>query len=133
MAIETYILTALILTACGTAFAGYMSLHHVLLDRCPFGEPCPLFLGKPACWYGFFMFGLMFVSALLAFLKKAEPLYAKQVITIISAAGIIFASRFALPELKLLFSGQHRYQLLLPTCTWGLLFYLAVFAVSVIK
>ena len=128
MQTHTYVITALILTLMGVLFAGYMTFFHIFTNRCAFGETCPLFLGKPACWYGLGMFSLMFIIALLAILNMLDPMLAKRIILAISLVGIVFASSFAFPEIKLLMSGQHhRHPLLLPTCTWGLVFYIWFF------
>ncbi len=131
MQINTYTKTAPVLALMGVLFSGYIVFSRLLTKQCAFGETCPLFLGKPACWYGFGMFTLMFIIALLAFFRIINAVIAKRTILTISLVGIVFASQYAFPEFSLLFSGNApHYQLGLPTCIWGFIFYILIFIVS---
>ena len=133
MLAKTYVPWAAVLTLMGVLFSGYMTFFHIFTNRCAFGETCPLFLGKPACWYGLFMFSLMFLTSLLAVFRIISPEAARKIILIVSVIGVVFAARFAVPEIQLLMSGHGgRYPLLLPTCTWGLVFYVLILIVSAI-
>jgi hypothetical protein len=116
----------------GVLFSGYLSGVKYFTSVCAFNEPCPYFLGYPACWYGLGMFLTIFVISVLGIFKivsnKSEILIAK----LISSIGIIFAGYFTIPEIGKLFSGEHLdYTLILPTCAYGLIFYILIFALSV--
>ena len=49
----------LALSIAGLLFSGYLSSYRFFSDTCAFNEPCPYFLGYPACYYGFAMFLIM--------------------------------------------------------------------------
>ena len=133
MKIQTYTKAATVLTLMGVLFSGYIVFSRLLTRKCAFGETCPLFLGKPACWYGFAMFSVMFITALLALTRVVNAVKAKRIILGISLIGIVFASQYAFPEFNLLFSGSApHYQLGLPTCIWGFIFYILIFIVSAV-
>jgi hypothetical protein len=55
----------------------------------------------------------------------------KAIITV-SSLGILFAGYFTLQELPTLFAeGIGAFALGLPTCAWGLLFYIAIFILTI--
>lgn len=119
------------LSLSGTLFAGYLSFYKLLSKTCAFNEPCPYFLGYPACWYGLAMFGTMFVISLSGLLGKlAAPAVAKANAAV-SFLGILFAGYFTWNEaVSRIGGGATRYGLGLPTCAYGLIFYAAIFIVS---
>ena len=68
MNLKTYLNTTLVLTLGGVLFSGYLSFYKLLTGNCALNEPCPFFLGYPACWYGFAMFFVIFdVEALFLY------------------------------------------------------------------
>jgi len=118
----------LILSIAGVLFSGYLSGVKLLTDTCALGESCPYFLGYPACWYGFTMYLIMFVTALLTLLDKVISAKGVIMLRIVSGLGILFAGYFTVGELPTLFSGGlGAFVLGLPTCAWGLLMYIAIF------
>ncbi|MFA6050832.1 MAG: hypothetical protein WC761_06615 [Candidatus Paceibacterota bacterium] len=121
--------TLLILSAAGTLFSGYLSATKLLTDTCAFNEGCPYFLGYPACWYGFVMFTSILVLTLLAMYSKGQTKNYIKTITVISIVGIIFSGSFVLDEVTKWLSGQ-TYELLLPSCVYGLIFYATILVVS---
>jgi hypothetical protein len=128
-----YIGTALILTLAGSLFAGYLSGVRFFSSTCAFNEPCPYFLGLPACYFGFVMFLAMFGTTLVAFLTKTKSKYPALVNTIISGAGILFAGFFTVREIiTYLEAGTPNYTLIMPTCSYGLIFYVLIFALSIL-
>jgi len=130
----TYIKTVLVLSICGTLFAGYLSALKFLTETCPFNESCPFFLGYPACYYGLVMFFSMFIISFWGILKKIEILKAKFAIKIISFLGILFAGYFTIGEISRYFSPTYQKPtLFLPTCAYGLIFYIAIWVISLIK
>lgn len=128
-----YLKTAFALSLGGTLFAGYLSGVKLITGTCAFNETCPYFLGYPSCWYGFAMFLAMTLVAAAALLKKLDAAKAARAIAGISFAGILFAGYFVVGEIVQWLSvpAATRYGLVLPTCVYGLVFYVIIFALSV--
>lgn len=114
----------------GTLFAGYLSGVKIFSKTCAFGETCPIFLGFPSCYYGFAMFFAMFAIALAAVIQKREDKWPAKTILKISILGTLFAGYFTVAELPAIFSGNAGYSLGLPTCAYGLVFYIAMLVIS---
>ncbi len=115
----------------GLLFSGYLAGTKFFTDTCAFGEACPIFLGLPACYFGFFMFLAIFGTALLRYCNKVNAEKANEVILTVSGVGILFAGYFTLLELPLLFNeGLTAYVLGLPTCALGFIFYIITFILS---
>lgn len=127
-----YIKIVLILGFAGFLFSGYLSAVKLITSSCALSEPCPYFLGYPACWFGFIMFTVLFVSSLVGFYVTAWLKKVALIQAAVSFAGILFAGYFTLPEVGRLFSGDFAYSLGLPTCAYGLIFYIAIFMFSVL-
>lgn len=127
-----YLKASLILSLAGTLFAGYLSAIKIFTKTCAFNEPCPYFLGYPACWYGFTMFFLMFIVSIAGMAKWITEKAAKTTILIISLIGIIFAGQYVIGDLEAMFNGA-QYGMILPTCTYGLIFYIIIFIISIWK
>lgn len=116
----------------GLLFSGYLSAIKFFTSTCAFSEPCPYFLGYPACFYGFGMFLIIFSSASLGLFRKIEAGAMTKINGIVSFLGILFAGRFTIPEIQKLISGvKTGYSLGLPTCAYGLVFYILIFSFSV--
>ena len=116
----------------GILFSGYLSAIKFFSATCAFNEPCPYFLGYPACYFGFGMFLIIFASAWLGQLKNVSEKIMSKIIVVVSGVGILFAGYFTIPEIGKLFSGVNAgYSLVLPTCAYGLLFYIIIFILSV--
>ncbi|MEK9152542.1 MAG: hypothetical protein AAB692_04195 [Patescibacteria group bacterium] len=123
-----YFRIAAALSLGGTIFAGYLSGYKLFTSTCAFNEPCPYVLGYPACWYGFAMFSAMLAISLAGVYRKALAARLVKALGTVSFAGIIFAGYLTLNELMPWFSGQTvGYSLGLPTCAYGLAFYIAIF------
>ncbi|MBM3261389.1 hypothetical protein FJY93_03135 [Candidatus Kaiserbacteria bacterium] len=115
----------------GLLFAGYLSAVKFFSNACALGESCPYFLGYPACYYGFAMYLLITIFATFLVTGKMHRRKALAGISIISFLGILFAGYFTVGELPVLFTyGFSAYALGLPTCAWGLVFYVALFLLS---
>lgn len=131
---KNYDILNLLLTLAGVLFSGYMSGVKVFSSNCAFDEPCPLFLGFPACYYGFGLFLIMFGAAIFTFARKLGPGTGRITLRVVSLAGILFAGYFVIQEI-------HRYRagetaggaLVLPTCAYGLIFFSLIFAVSFVR
>src|SRR3989338_6443488 len=94
----TYLKRAFGLSLCGTLFAGYLSFYKLFAKTCAFNEPCPSFLGYPACWYGLAMFGTMFAVSALGLSGKLAASAVAKTNTLISLLGILFAGYFTWNE-----------------------------------
>jgi len=127
---STYLNTALALSTAGLLFSGYLSAVKLFTATCAFGETCPLFLGLPACWFGFLMYLVMFLVSLFGVFGRIQPRRAAWGNAVVSFVGILFAGYLTTPEIGRLISGT-TYSLGLPTCAYGLIFYTIIFVVSV--
>jgi hypothetical protein len=110
----------------GTVFAAYLSWTRWTSGVCAFEEPCPFFLGHPACYTGFLLFAACLAVSAAALVFRAESAWPMAGNTLLSALGVLFAGRMSLLELV---SGQ-RYRLGLPTCAWGLAFFVVLLVLS---
>src|SRR3989339_175355 len=115
----------------GFLFSGYLSAVKFFTSACALSEPCPYFLGYPACWYGFVMFSVLFISALLGILKISKLKTVALIHLLVSSLGVLFAGYFTVPEIGRLLSGEGRYFLGLPTCAYGLVFYIILLILAV--
>jgi len=95
MKVEKYLKTAVILTLAGVLFSGYLSGTKLLSGTCAFNESCPIFLGYPACYYGFVMFATMFGLTVYAFAKKVQAHWPMKANLGVSALGMVFSGSFA--------------------------------------
>lgn len=112
----------------GVLFAGYLSATKLISGVCPFREPCPYFLGYPACWYGLGLFCLLFGGSVLGLMEKGSRARLLVFLEAVSLVGIFFAGSFVIRELiNALKYGWPSYTLLLPTCAYGLIFYTIIF------
>lgn len=128
---NTFVRLNVILTFCGMVFSGYLSAVKFFTTGCAFDEPCPLFLGHPACYYGFGMFSVMFISAALAWAGIIRILFSRYSLRIVSVCGILFAGYFTAMEVQRHFAGGAvAGPLMLPTCAYGLVFFALIFALS---
>lgn len=124
---DAYVNTLIIFSVIGVLFSGYLTLGGLITGACPISGECPYFLGYPACDYGLIMFLILFVSSL--FVKKTKT--ALQTAYYVSLLGILFAGYFSIVELLRCLKGCS-FKLLLPTCVYGLIMYIVIFAISVI-
>ena len=131
MVTRTYLTVAFGLSLGGALFAGYLSLVKFVTQRCAFSEPCPTFLGYPACWFGFALFSTLFVVATFARFGELPPQIAIRLLQGVSLLGILFAGYYTFLEVAAwLATGIARSALVLPTCAYGLIFYLLIFGLS---
>ena len=128
---KNYNILNLLLTLSGVLFSGYMSAVKVFSSTCAFDEPCPLFLGYPACYFGFGLFVTMFVTAALTVTRTLGAGITRSVLRAVSLGGILFAGYFVTQELiRYRAAGFQSGTLVLPTCAYGLVFFILIFAVS---
>ena len=120
------------LSLAGTLFAGYLSAVKLVTKTCAFGEQCPYFLGYPSCWYGFGMFLALLVISLLGRYGKLGERQAMKGILGVAILGSVFAGSFVVDEASgwLAAGNVTFYGFGLPTCVYGLAFYLALLILS---
>src|SRR5579863_3278025 len=124
---KTYLRLMLGITAAGSLFSGYLGAVRLFTGSCAFNESCPFFMGYPACWYGFAMFASMLAVSVAGLAGHVKPEPAAKAIGGISFVGTIFAGHFVLAEfVTWLAARDQSYQLVLPTCVYGLVFYIAI-------
>ena len=123
----------LLASIAGVLFSGYMSGVKFFSSTCAFGETCPLLFGMPACYFGFAMFCLLFISSVLLALGKWKVESLAKALHGVSLAGTIFAGYFSIGEIPLFWqSGFRAYFFGLPTCVMGCIFFVIIFIASVI-
>lgn len=123
--------TTLGLTLAGTLFSGYLAGTKLFTGSCALTEPCPYVWGYPACVFGFVLFAFMLLVSLRGrFLKGVNV--CRRVVGVVSLAGILFAGYLVFDELPYIFSGATTYSMGLPSCAYGLIFYIVVFIISLI-
>lgn len=119
-----------VLSLSGVLFSGYLSFVKFFTKNCALSEPCPLFFGFPACYFGFGLFLGLFLLSLSLFVREVVVKDRSSIIAFVSFLGVLFASWFTLGEIPNLLSGNIRYSLGLPTCAYGLVFFLIIFVLS---
>lgn len=120
-----------LLSLAGTAFSGYLSGVKLFTKTCAFGETCPIFLGYPACYYGFVLFLLLTVLSGILLWVNSNTRKTLNTLTVISILGVLFAGYYTLGELPVLFSaGLSAYMFGLPTCALGFVFFVAVLLIA---
>lgn len=129
MKTRRYLVYSTSLSAAGVLFAGYLSAVRLLSNSCAFDEPCPLFLGQPACYTGFGLFSALLAMSVGGFFAGREARWPVAANALLSALGVLFAGRMTALEIAA-HGGLPRYGLGLPTCSYGLLVFLALFALS---
>lgn len=114
----------------GTLFAGYLTFFNAFTGKCALGEACPYVLGLPACVYGFVVFLALTAVAKLAWWRKVAASWPEQVLVYLSGFGILFAGTLTATEVAGWLASGRSYALVLPTCFYGLVFYVAVFVLA---
>ena len=134
MKTEKYLKIALPLTLAGVLFSGYLSGIKFFSGTCAFNESCPVFLGYPACYYGFVMFSTMFVATVAAFAKKVTSRWPLKLNLVVSVMGMLFSGSFTVREMAVWFTnGFKSFGLLgLSTCAYGFVFYIIVFVFTLV-
>jgi hypothetical protein len=120
----------LIFAILGTLFAGYLSISKLILGYCPLKEPCPIFLGQPACVTGLVLYlAILIISMILLLCKnKRHCTNMLKAINIISIVGILFAIYNTYLEIfTIKCPGGCTYSLLIPTCIYGLIMFILVY------
>jgi uncharacterized membrane protein len=131
MKCKTCVTALTIVSFAGLLFSGYLSGIKFFSDTCAFGESCPYFLGYPACYYGFVMYVLLFLTSILTLVGKFNEHIGAKLVLSVASLGVLFAGYFTFRELPKLFSdGLTAYVLGLPTCALGLIFYILIWVIA---
>jgi len=132
---KNHLFTLLLLTLAGTLFSGYLSGIKLFSGTCALNEPCPYFLGFPACYYGFILFAIMLVITAIAYAIRTSKRWPTVCNAIISGLGVLFAGYFTVKEIINLFQSvtPTKYALILPSCSYGLIFFIVIFILSLIN
>lgn len=129
---KKYLNILLGLSLAGLLFSGYLSGVKIITKTCALGETCPLFLGYPACWYGFFMYLILFISVVI--MREKPKTYTKlmHLVAIVSLVGFFFSDTFVISDINTWMTAGDipKYTLILPTCAYGLIFYFVIFVVT---
>ncbi|MFA6603398.1 MAG: hypothetical protein WCT10_00990 [Patescibacteria group bacterium] len=127
-----YLKFALSITLAGTMFSGYLAGTRFFSGVCAFREGCPVFLGFPACYFGFALFSTMFVSTAYAWAFGVRAKWPVAVNTLIASLGVMFAGSFTVGEIATWFTSGFRAfgRLGLSTCAYGLVFFIIILVVS---
>lgn len=114
----------------GVLFAGYLLLTKLLSKTCALAEGCTYLFGLPTCVYGFTMYLVIFIFAAMEVSKVKVH---KNGIKITAIIGVVFSLCFTIYEIffspNSLISGA-RYTLGLPSCTYGLVMFIAILVLS---
>lgn len=115
----------------GTLFSGYLTFYRVFTGKCALGEGCPIVLGMPACVYGFAMFLIITALAANALFNGVERRGVAKAVLGVTIAGALFAGFLTAGEIAAWVSSGRSYALILPSCFYGLIFYVAIFTLTV--
>lgn len=126
MSTRKYLDWSIGVSVAGTAFSGYLSLTRLTSGICAFAEPCPFFLGHPACYTGFALFATALVVSVVARIMRRDSTWPALVNGVLGVAGMLFAGHLTIEEL----ASHGEYRLGLPTCAYGFAFFAALVVLS---
>jgi hypothetical protein len=117
----------LYLSIAGVLFAGYLTISKMLTGICSFGESCPFLWNHPVCIYGLMIFFTIMLSTITLLLHPTDKL-AKKSLLYMSILGVLFSGFYSYKEIFNPICGNKcHYQLLIPTCIYGFIVFVAVF------
>ncbi len=104
-----------------------------MTKACAFSEPCPMFLGVPACYFGFVMFVALLAVSVSGWARAESGRWALDTNIGVSLLGTVFAGYFAAAEItRWLREGVSTYGLGVSTCVYGALFFFAILVASLL-
>ena len=83
-----------------SAVLGYMSAIKFFTNNCIASEPCPMFLGYPACYFGFGLFATLFPTSVLGLVRVLQVETMRLVLRLVSLGGVLFAGNFVAQEVQ---------------------------------
>jgi uncharacterized membrane protein len=120
-----------VIASVGMLFSGYLSYHSFFAKTCVLSEGCTSFIGQPACIYGFIIYLALLVIACIMLFGVPHHKTASILMTV-SILGLIFSTYTSIKELFFTTCpGGCAYTLLIPSCIYGFVMYLAIFILSI--
>lgn len=117
----------------GFLFAGYLTAIKLFTGACAVRESCPYFLGWPVCVYGFGMYSILTILSILVIARRINFRTGMLGIASVSFVGILFSGYFSAIQLPALIkNGFAAYTFGAPTCFFGLVVYMLIFAIAVL-
>lgn len=110
----------------GTLFAGFLTTYRAVTGTCALGEGCPIVFGLPACVYGLVLFLAITAFGAQALLMAEKPWLSRAIVGV-SGFGICFAGFLSATEVAGWLASGRSYALVMPSCVYGLVFYVAAF------
>ena len=129
MKTTTYLRWTTLLSGAGAIFAGYLSSVGLRSGLCAFGDPCPVFLGRPAYYTSLALFSAILLVSVLALFRERESRWPAVANVILSALGVLFATRLTVGDLWAL-AGGASHRTAFPTCAYGFGFFVAIVVLS---
>jgi hypothetical protein len=130
---RSWLKAVLYLSIAGVLFAGYLTISKMITGICSFGESCPFLWDHPVCIYGLIIFITILLST-IALLMTPKDKLAKNSLVYMSILGVLFSGFYSYQEIFNPICGKFcHYQLGLPTCIYGFVVFIAVFACVMIN
>ena len=119
------------LSVAGVLFSGYLSAVKLFSQTCAIDSGCSYFLGYPTCYFGFGFFALLLILSLSNRFCSwgGQKINTARVhaLRTVATLGIVFSAYFSAIEIYAMFKEKMVYgALILPTCFYGLLVYIAI-------
>ncbi len=127
---QAYTKTILGLSVAGVLFAGYLSFFKLFTGNCALNEPCPFFLGYPACWYGLVLFVILMIQSIIALTINFPT--CRYGIPVVSLTGTIFSGSFVYGDVMTWLTSGQSYALILPSCVYGFIVFAVIFVLSLL-
>ena len=121
--IRTHLWTLFSLALAGSLFAGYLSAGKLFTDTCVIDTSCSYILGVPTCYIGFALFCTLLVLSILLLSRATRTLLTLSLV--VGVAGILFSGYYTVVEVLPMLEHGTRYAMLLPTCAYGFVFFVA--------
>jgi uncharacterized membrane protein len=92
-----------------------------------------MFLGVPACYFGFVMFVALLAVSIIGWARKSSAHWAADANLGVSLLGTMFAGYYAVAEItRWAREGVTTYGLGVSTCVYGAIFFLAILVASLL-
>ncbi len=114
----------------GTMFAGYLAFSKMILGTCALGEACVNILGLPSCVYGFCLFAAILAVSGYAVIAKVSETWVEKTLQVLGIVGVIFSAYVSILDIGPWLSSGASYSLVLPSCVYGLAFFIAVLVLA---
>lgn len=129
---KTTLIIVLVLAVAGMIFSGYLSYYTLWGPGCTHAivscgtKPIKI-LGLPQCIYGFFMYTIVALLAIIALAKQELKALLKSIL-VVSIVGVGFSGFLSVYELFVYDTGISG----LPACVYGFFVYVAILIFSIV-